>query len=154
MPREGLAFALTSVEVTLRPGSRSSALRLQVPLILKLVKVPREGLAFALTSVEVTLRPGSRSSALRLQVPLILKLVKVPREGLEPSRDYSHSILSATRLPVPPPRQVKLEVPKERFELSQDCSYGVLNATRLPVPPLRLSYYIPIFSIKIPVCKF
>ena len=31
----------------------------------------------------------------------------VPGEGIEPTRDYSHQILSLARLPVPPSRQVR-----------------------------------------------
>ena len=34
----------------------------------------------------------------------------VPRAGLEPARCYHRGILSPLRLPVPPPRQVKMEL--------------------------------------------
>jgi hypothetical protein len=36
-----------------------------------------------------------------------LDLILVPGEGIEPTRDYSHQILSLARLPVPPSRQVR-----------------------------------------------
>ena len=33
------------------------------------------------------------------------KLILVPWVGLEPTRDYSHTYLKRTRMPIPPPGQ-------------------------------------------------
>ena len=53
--------------------------------------------------------------------------------GLEPTRAYTHKILSLACLPIP---ALPHCVQKKRLELSRYCYHTDLNRARLPIPPL------------------
>ena len=53
--------------------------------------------------------------------------------GLEPTRAYTHKILSLACLPIPALPHI---MQKKRLELSRYCYHTDLNRARLPIPPL------------------